>query len=548
MSFHHISIWRRSSNKLRQSEAWLEWLCLLGLSLAALMLFLVNLATLPLLDPQEGTLALVAKEIYQGAATTDWIFPTIWGKPYLNPPLIHNLVAIAYSIAGANELTTRLPGALLGGTSVLLLYFIGREIFVARFPALFSALVYLSCLPVVRYSRLATLNGPLLCFELLTIWAVLRSRRNLQWALVIGIGFSLMSLTNGLFGAQILLIVLLFLLWDTPRLLSSTYFWLGLGIGATPSIVWHIVLWFRYQGQETTWNLLGLLAVQANFAKVELDLTLVASSLQFLQYLLPWLFVMFVGAQSIKQNFHWGWGKLLAVWLGGYFTVGLLLLPQDYWLVLPLFPALALVAGKQLDQICNLPSYVSYPRIWIYSFAFMSILAAVAGLNWGIRHYIDFYLPFICGSLCITFGATAIALSQQDKQFVPLLFWGLFVSIFLLIISPHWIWELKGTEPVKPIAEMLKHYTEPGTVIYSSMSLERPSLDFYSDRQVRHQSIDELRKHWQQDNPVYLLVDAVALKQLDLPQQAIIKDQRFKSAGWTLAFKNNKSILANSIR
>lgn len=549
MPFHHISIWRRSSNKLRQSEVWLEWLCLLGLSLAALMLFLVNLATLPLLDPQEGTLALVAKEIYQSAASVDWIFPTLWGEPYLkHPPLIHSLVAVAYSIAGANELTTRLPGALLGGISVLLLYYIGREIFVARLPALFSALVYLSCLPVVRYSRLATLNGPLLCFELLTIWAVLRSRRNLQWALGIGIGFSLMSLTNGLFGAQILLIVLLFLLWDTPRLLSSTYFWLGLGIGAIPSIVWYVFLWFHYQGQETSWNMLGLSAVQANLATVELDFPLVASSLQFLQYLLPWLFVMFVGAQSIKQNFHWGWGKLLAVWLGGYFIVGLLMLPQDYWLVLPLFPALALVAGKQLDQIRNLPSYISYPRIWIYSFAFMSILAAVAGLNWGIRDYIDFYLPFICGSLCITFGATTIVLRQQDKQFVPLLFWGLFVSIFLLIISPHWIWELKGTEPVKPIAEMLKHYTEPETVIYSSMSLERPSLDFYSDRHVLHQSIEELRKHWQQDNPVYLLLDSTALKKLDLPQQAIIKDQRFKSAGWTLAFKNNRSILAKSIK
>ena len=550
MSFHHISIWRRSSNKIRQSEVWLEWLCLLGLSLAALMLFLVNLATLPLLDPQEGTLALVAKEIHQSAAIVDWIFPTIWGEPYLkHPPLIHNLVAIAYSIAGANELTTRLPGALLGGTSVLLLYYIGREIFVARLPALFSALVYLSCLPVVRYSRLATLNGPLLCFELLTIWAVLRSRRNLQWALVIGIGFSLMSLTSGLFGAQILLIVLLFLLWDTPRLLSSTYFWLGLGIGATPSIVWYIVLWFRYQHRETTWNLLGLLAAQTNFATtVKLDFPLVTSFLQFLQYLLPWVFVMFLGAQSIKQNFHWGWGKLLAVWLGGYCTIGLLMMPQDYWLVLPLFPALALVAGKQLDQIRNLPSYVNYPQIWIYSFAFMSILAAVAGLNWGIRHYVDFYLPFICGSLCATFGATAIVLSQQDKQFIPLLFWGLFVSIFLLIISPHWIWELKGKEPVKPIAEMLKHYTEPETIIYSSMSLERPSLDFYSDRQVRHQSIDELREHWQQDNPVYLLVDPIALKKLDLPQQAIIKDKRFKLAGWNLAFKNHRSILANSIR
>lgn len=170
MSIHHVSMWRRSSNRLRQSEIWLEFLCLTGLLLAAAALFLVNLSSLPLLDSHEATLAQVAKEIYRSSDLSTWIFPTLWHEPYLGqPPLVHNLVAIAYGISGVGEMTTRFPGALLGALSVLLLYQIGREIFVARLPALFSALVYLTCVPVVRYSRLATLDGPLLCFELLTI-------------------------------------------------------------------------------------------------------------------------------------------------------------------------------------------------------------------------------------------------------------------------------------------------------------------------------------------------------------------------------------------
>ena len=84
----------------------------------------------------------------------------------------------------------------------------------------------------------------------------------------------------------------------------------------------------------------------------------------------------------------------------------------------------------------------------------MSALAGFAGLHWGIRNYVDFYLPFICGSLALTFATTAIAISQREKQFIPLLFWGLFVSMFLLVISPHWIWELNTTliEPANPIA------------------------------------------------------------------------------------------------
>ncbi len=549
MSSHHISIWRRSSNKLRQSEVWLECFYFSGLLIAALVLFLVNLANLPLLDPNEGTLAQVAKEIYQSTATFNWIFPTLWGEPYLaHPPLVHNLVAIAYSIAGVNEFTTRLPGALLGAVSVLLIYNIGREIFIARIPALFSALVYLTCLPVVRYGRLATLDGPLLCFELLTIWAVLRSRRDLRWALGAGIGLSLISLTNGLFGCQILLISLLFLLWDTPRLLTSANFWTGLTLGAIPGVIWYVAQWFRYHEFKTTEDLIELFLAQTAPTSLELGLPIGYELLQGLQYFLPWIAVGLTGLTVIQQNFHWGWGKLLAVWLGGYFVLGFLVIHQDSWLVLPIYPALALAAGRQLDQICNLPSYVAYPRSWMYGFALMAIVAALAGLNWGIRNYVDFYLPFICGSLSITFGATAIVIAQQDKQFIPLLFWGLFISLFLLFISPHWIWELEGVESVKPIAKLIQQHTPPQAIIYSSMPLKRPSLDFYSDRQIVNQSIEELKLHWQQNHTVYLLVDSVAFNKLKLPQQAIAKDAQFESSGWMLAIKNRKSILARQLR
>lgn len=546
MSSHYISIWKRSSNRLRQNETRLEYLCLIGLSVAALTLFLANLGSLPLIDPDEGILAQVAKEIYQGTGTYNWIFPQLWNQPYLDlPPLIHNLVAMSYHIAGINEWTTRFPGAFLGAISVLLLYQIGREIFIARLPAMFSALVYLTCLPVVRYSRLATLNGPLLCFELLMIWAVLRSRRDLRWSLVVGISFSLIGLTRGISAVQVLLIVLLFLFWDTPRLLTSLYFWRGLVLGAIPSMVWYSAQWFQYPQLFASKNFLNLFLAQANSMGIE-DFRPGAYLLQRLQYVLPWLVVMFAGVQLIKQNFPWGWSKLLAVWLGGYFVLGFLILRQDYWLVLPLYPALALAAGKQLDRVHNLPSYVAYPKIWIYSFGGMALLAILAACNWGIRNYVDFYLPFICGSLAITFGATALVIAQQDKQFIPLLFWGLFVSIFLLVVSPHWIWEGSISSEIKPVAKIIKEHTPQKTVIYSSLAEDRPSLNFYSDRQIIAQSIEELKQSWQQKHSVYLLLDSETLSLLKLPQHAVVEDPRLKSLGWVLVIKNRESVLTKS--
>ena len=533
------TIWRRSPNKLRQSEIWLECLCYAGLFVMALILFSVNLGSLPLLDLHEGTVAQVAEEIYQSTpASLNWAFPTLWGEVYLEqPPLIHDLVAIAYSIFGVNEFATRLPGALLGAISVVLVYSIGREIFVARLPASLSALVYITCLPVVRYSRLAGSDGAILCFGLLTIWAVLRSRRGLKWTLVVGIGLGLASLIKGLFGLQLLAIVILFLLWDTPRLIASRYFWSGVSLGVAPAIAWYISVWIRYDEFITVGEFFRLFLGQTAPSTLEIGFSAKYYLLQILQYIVPWSVVVFIGLKSLERNLHWGWAKLLMVWIGGYCVLGFLMLHQDYWLVIPLYPALALTAGRQLDSICNLPSYVAYPRIWVFGFALMSVIAAAAGFHWGVRDYIDFYLPFICGSLCITFAATAVTIDRQDRQFIPLLLWGLLVSIFLLIISPHWIWELKLVEPVKPIASLVRQHTPPNQIVYSSMSTVRPSLNFYSDRQIVPQTIDELKQHWQQNPQAYLLIDSKSKKQLNIPPEAIVSNRtRLK---WVLAVKKS---------
>ena len=543
MPSHPTSIWSRSPNKLRQSEIWLNCFYFTSLFLASLILFLINLGGLPLLDSNEGIVAQVAKEIYQQSHhLSSWIFPTLWGEAYLEqPPLIHGLVAIAYLIAGVNEFTTRLPGALLGAMSVVFMYKIGREIFVARFPALCSALIYLTCLPVVRSSRLAMSDGPLLCFELITIWAILRSRRDLRWSLVAGIGLGLMSLTKGVVALQIAAVIVGFLFWDTPRLLASPYFLGGIVLGAAPGISWYVAQSLHYYELNAVKDMFDLFMGRISIDRLDFKFSPLYYLIQSLQYIFPWIIIMFAGLKLASRSIHWGWGKLIVVWLGVYLTIILLGFDGNYGFILPLYPGLALAGGKQLDLIRNLPSYIEYPADWTYGFILMAVIAAFAGLHWGIRNYIDFYLPFICGSLAITFAATAIVIAQQEKQFIPLLFWGLFVSMFLLFISPHWIWELKAVEPVKPIAALIRQYTPKNQVVYSAMSQKRPSLEFYSDRRIINRGFDDLKAHWQEDPKhnldVYLLVDAAAIEQLNIPMEMIFANPQSDSVKWMLAIK-----------
>ncbi|MGH2413043.1 MAG: ArnT family glycosyltransferase, partial [Microcystaceae cyanobacterium] len=240
--------WDSSRNKLRQEERWLDLLWIAGLLLAALVIFGINLGNLPLRDWDEGTVAQVAKEIWRSpASNSSWLFPTLWGEPYFNkPPLVHNLIALAYSLAGVNEWTARLPGALLTACSVPLLYQLGREIFPVRFPALLSALVYLTLLPVVRHGRLAMLDGAVLFFGIFMMFCVLRSRRDLRWSLGVGLGLALIGLSKGIVALLLGVIALIFLAWDTPRLLTSVYFWLGVFLGSTPVMAWYTAQWVHY--------------------------------------------------------------------------------------------------------------------------------------------------------------------------------------------------------------------------------------------------------------------------------------------------------------
>ena len=110
---------------------------------------------------------------------------------------MHILTAVAYDVWGFNEFATRIVGATLTALSVPLLYCLGRELFPIRFYALFAALVYLTTTPVIFYGRLAMFDGVRLCCEIFFFLSILISRRDLRWALGVGISLSLISLALG---------------------------------------------------------------------------------------------------------------------------------------------------------------------------------------------------------------------------------------------------------------------------------------------------------------------------------------------------------------
>lgn len=536
-----MSILNVSGRQLRQNQDQADWLWTAVLLAAALLLFTINLGGLPLRDWDEGTVAQVAREIWRSPShSLTWLFPTLGGEPYLNkPPLMHNLMAIAYRLGGVNEFTSRLPGAWLTAVSVPLLYWVGRELFPMRLSALLAAAVYLTWLPVVRHGRLAMLDGAVLCFWLLLLWSVLRSRRDSRFALGIGIGFGLICLTKGvMLGLLLGAIALGFLAWDTPRLLRLPYLWLGVAIGSFPVTVWYGAQWGQYGADFLGGNL-----VDQSFQRVWTRVENNGGApwyyvLELLKYSVPWLLFLPAGFSFMRESLLLGWAKLALIWSGVYLVAISVMATKLPWYVLPLYPALALVVGAQLAQLWKQGKHAGirqqrrdYALGWVGAIAVLACLSGVGcAYFWHWSQPEDPSLVRILGSFSISMTLAAVLMWRQNPQFISLLIWGTYLSLLLLMLSPHWVWELAEAYPVKPVAELVQQYTPPGETIYTSYADRRPSLDFYSDRRILPAPAKRLQRLWQTEPQVYFLLDRDRLKTLDLPKRQILGE----AEGWIL--------------
>ncbi|MBW4473142.1 MAG: glycosyltransferase family 39 protein [Stenomitos rutilans HA7619-LM2] len=517
-----------NSGHLTIAPVWIDRLWLLGLLLAAGVLFGLNLGTLPLRDWDEGTVAQVARDIWRSSpGSWVWLHPTIAGEPYLNkPPLMHWLMALAFRLGGVNEWMARLPGATLTALSVPLLYSIGRELFARRSPAIFAALVYLTLLPVVRHGRLAMLDGTVLCFFLLLVFCLLRSRRDLRWGLGVGLSFGLLCLTKGIVALLLGAIAIAFIAWDTPRLLTSTYVWLGVLLGSAPVIAWYWAQWLHYGQQFLSTSVLGqsldrvVVSVEGNRGAPWYYL------LEIAKYSLPWLLFFPQGFRLAWEHRSLSWAKLTLVWVAGYLLVISLMSTKLPWYVLPAYPALALIIGVYFAELWHPSDLVGLrhdrPR---YPIAWTGLLGLVAIAGWIGSVYFSSAgpdsqagLPVILGAIALTLTVAIVLLWQHDSQFLLVLLWGMYVSLVLFVASPYWIWELDESYPVKPVAALVRQYTPPDASVWILYPYSRPSLNFYSDRRIKQTATEAaIASYWQEEPHPYILVEKAALAHLALP-------------------------------
>jgi 4-amino-4-deoxy-L-arabinose transferase-like glycosyltransferase len=489
---------------------------ILWLLVASLFLWLMFLGNLPLRDWDEGTYAIVAREINR---TGNWIYPTIQGDPFLlKPPLMQWLIAICYHIGGVQEFTTRFPGAFLTALGVPLLYLIGSLAFRENLPALFSALVYLTLLPVVRHGRLAMLDGMTISFFLLLLFCILKARDNKKYALGIGICLGLITLTKGMLVLVLAGIAGLFIIANKQlAILKNPWLWIGMLLGNAPAVAWYIAQWQHYGNiflevhfQSQAFDRLGK-AVEGNTGPVWYYL------LEVIKYGFPWLLFLPGGLYLSWKNRDTAWGCLTLIGTIVYFAIVSLMSTKLPWYIMPVYPFLALAIGANLSDIWQIGKFRS--KFLTGFFAFLVIVGLVGCVYFSMfdKQPLLIIMSII---LAMTMGITSWLINQHNRQFIPVLFAGMYIVLAILMSSQLWIWELNEKFPVVPVAALIRDNVLQGTKIYTSFPDSRPSLDFYSDCKVIPTSIADLQDKFSYQS--YLLVDNEALRKMNLKQSKII--------------------------
>lgn len=493
---------------------------LLGLLFASLFLWLICLGNLPLRDWDEGTIAQVAREIYRHPVDKMvWLYPTLGGEPYHNkPPLIHWLIAVTYSLGGVNEWTTRLPSAVLTALGVPLLYSIGNLVFNQSLPALFTALVYMTMLPVVRHGRLAMLDGAVITFFLLLLFSILKSRQQRIYALGIGLSLGLITLTKGMIVLLLGGIAGLFILLNRQfYLLKNLYLWIGILLGNALPIAWYIAQWQHY----------GENFVQINFQSqtfARLTESVEGHSgpvwyylIEILKYGFPWLLFLPGGLYLAWNKRHTAWSRLIIIGTIIYLGTISFMNTKLPWYVMPIYPFLALAIGVNLSEIWQEGKF--NVKFLGGFFAFLT----VAGLGGCVYFSLaDPQTTLITMSivLAISMGIATWLVIKKKRNFIPVLFGGMYLVLMLLMSSNSWIWELNEAFPVKPVAALIRQHIPAGKTIYTSFGYSRPSLDFYSDCKVIAVPVAGLQEMWSKKS--YLLVDSETLETMNLEQSNIL--------------------------
>ena len=322
-----------------------------------MLLWFAPLGSYRLFDPDEGRYAEIPREM---VASGDWVTPRLNDLKYFEkPPLHYWATAVAFEVFGEHEWSARLWVALTGFLGLLLTAWVGTRIHGARAGAM-AALVQGGSLLYFALARMSTLDmGLSVALELALVGLLLlvcepRARSERGGALLLALGTALAFLSKGLVGILIPgVVATLYLLLrrDWRLLLRARPWWVvvALALIAAP--------WVLLVSQRNP-EFARFFFIHEHFERF---LTRVHARYEpdwfFIPVLLlgfmPWTALLPSIAARCWRACRAGDGATWMLVLWAVFSFVFFSLSQSKLIpyILPIFPALALLAGRSLVEL-----------------------------------------------------------------------------------------------------------------------------------------------------------------------------------------------------
>jgi len=208
-------------------------------------LFFYGLGAFGLVGADEPRYAQIAREMLD---RSDWITPTLQGKPWLEKPVLYYWQAmLSFRVAGISDQAARLPAAFDAALLIAVIY-----LFLRRFrpgSELDGALITASCAAVVGFARAAATDMPLAAafsIALLAWYAWYESRRHIYLA-AFHIALAFGTLAKGPV-ALVLAAVIIFLFAAVKRdwrAIPRTLWIPGIAVYLAVMLPWYIAVQLR---------------------------------------------------------------------------------------------------------------------------------------------------------------------------------------------------------------------------------------------------------------------------------------------------------------
>lgn len=318
------------------------------LAVLSAVLVISPLRTGDLTGYDDAQYAHIAKDILR---TGDWLVLHSNGEPALeNPPLVEWMEASLFAVFGLSDALARLPSALCGLGTILLVYWLARKLTGDSATAVLAMFVMATTLYFLKYAARGMTDVPFTFFVLCAVCAWSRTTDDPRWYLAVGAATALAQMTRSMMGLALPAIFVLHLVvmrrrpplrWAVPALI----------VAYLPLVSWYAYLVHLFGA----W----FVQVHSTWLRVEVYGTLsppwrrYTGAFEYAWMLAksywPWLPAMIAGMVVVIRGRDRRLA-LLVVWVGVIFALCAVARSRVLRYMLPAYPAFAILAALGLKR------------------------------------------------------------------------------------------------------------------------------------------------------------------------------------------------------